>query len=72
MFYRKIRCFHRFVLFSILLYCNFGIQTKTTTMKTNTTNQKLIIKKRAVKNYSTTKSFEDTNPTSLSISSSFF
>ncbi|UHO37948.1 hypothetical protein H5J24_20500 [Chryseobacterium capnotolerans] len=45
-------------------------------MKTNTTNQKLIIKKRAVKNYSTTKLSDDTllstNPTSLSISSSFF
>ncbi|WP_336719026.1 hypothetical protein [Chryseobacterium mucoviscidosis] len=45
-------------------------------MKTITSNQKLVIKKRAVKNYSTTKSFDETllttNPTSISISSSFF
>jgi hypothetical protein len=45
-------------------------------MQTSTSTQKLIIKKRAVKSYSTTK-FPDetmltTNPTSISVSSSFF
>lgn len=45
-------------------------------MKTTTSNQKLIIKKRTVKNYSTTK-FPDetmltTNPTSISITSIFY
>lgn len=45
-------------------------------MKTSTSNQKLIIKKRTVKSYSTTKfpdeTMLDTNPTSLSISSIFY